>query len=70
MKSNFKLYLCDPNKNTECHKGACHTNGGTCETTRYIEFAIDFVQVVKYNPVQIGDTVEFDKEVHYESKTS
>ena len=28
-----KLYLCDPNKNAECKKTACHINGGSCRMT-------------------------------------
>jgi len=63
MKNDFELYLCDPDKNTECRKNACFTNGGTCETTRNRNFAAVPLKMVRYHPVTIGDTVEFDKEV-------
>lgn len=33
------LYLCDPNKNTECRKTGCHLIGGLCYHTTHAEFA-------------------------------
>lgn len=33
------LYLCDPNKNTECRKTGCHLTGGICYHTTHAEFA-------------------------------
>ena len=42
MKSDEKkdtLYLCDPQKNTECPKGNCQIPGG-CFLTRKKEFAV------------------------------
>lgn len=27
------LYLCDPEKNTQCRKTACYINGGECHLT-------------------------------------
>lgn len=40
----WKLYKCDPNKNTECTRFGCKYNPtahhGTCESTRHIEFSI------------------------------
>lgn len=33
------LYLCDANKNIECKKSLCHTNGGECIYTSNKKFA-------------------------------
>lgn len=33
------MYRCDPNKNTECNKRACHINGGPCMETKNPEYA-------------------------------
>lgn len=35
------LYLCDPDKNTECTKEFCHRNMGPCEYTRKKEYAVE-----------------------------
>lgn len=35
------LYLCDPDKNTECKKTSCFRNGGPCFSTEDETFAID-----------------------------
>lgn len=32
------LYLCDPDKNTECTKEGCYINGGPCCLTKYERF--------------------------------
>lgn len=44
MKTDEKkdtLYLCDPQKNTECQKGICHVlNGYGCFLTTRKEFAV------------------------------
>jgi hypothetical protein len=32
-------YTCDPDKNTNCSKKACHINGGQCASTFHVEFA-------------------------------
>lgn len=32
------LYLCDPDKNTECKKTACYRNGGECTHTVYKKY--------------------------------
>lgn len=47
MKSNEKkdtLYLCDPQKNTECPKGNCQIPDG-CFLTRKKEFAETFASL-------------------------
>ena len=33
-----ELYLCDPDKNTECKKTACYRNGGECIHTVHKEY--------------------------------
>lgn len=33
------LYICDPNKNTECSKTSCYINGGPCFHTTKKEYS-------------------------------
>ena len=33
------LYICDPEKNTECSKEECHINGGQCRCTEDSRYA-------------------------------
>lgn len=40
-------YTCDPHKNTECKKTNCHINGGPCECTTRLEFAMQPVERVR-----------------------
>lgn len=41
MEDNLILYLCDPEKNKECKKIACHTrHRHECEATDHAEFAM------------------------------
>lgn len=35
------LFECDPSKNKECKKTACHLNGGPCHNTRRGIYAKD-----------------------------
>lgn len=34
------LYLCDPEKNTQCRKNECYINGGECHLTSRKEFRL------------------------------
>lgn len=36
-----QLFICDPNKNTECKKTSCFTIGGPCSHTTERRFAAD-----------------------------
>lgn len=54
MKQNHTLYLCDPQKNTNCRKKNCKniTLLGKCNATRYAAFAkLD----KNGSPIQIPD---------------
>ena len=33
-----RLYLCNPDKNTECKKTTCYRNGGDCMLTKEEQF--------------------------------
>ena len=38
MAEHDALYLCDPEKNTECPKTHCHINGGDCRLTTHRKY--------------------------------
>lgn len=40
-------YPCDPEKNTQCSKTNCYTNGGPCKYTTKIDMAMQPVTTVK-----------------------
>lgn len=43
IKAEIKaLYICDPNKNTQCEKTECIENGGCCKCTTNIDYAKHF----------------------------
>lgn len=41
------LYLCDPDKNTECTKEGCYINGGPCCLTKYEQFRDEWPSIIK-----------------------
>lgn len=43
-KKEGRIYMCDPEKNTECSKRACYINGGGCRRTRHPEYAIEVTE--------------------------
>lgn len=48
--ANGFLFLCDPEKNTECSKTNCHINGGDCSHTRKGIYAKDPSKVTMVIP--------------------
>ena len=60
---NF-LYLCDPEKNTECNKKSCFINGGPCNKTSNINFAAQPVGTVTavLDTNESEDLLEVDNE--------
>ena len=39
-KEETTVYMCDPDKNTECPKTYCYRNNGECECTMCAEYAV------------------------------
>lgn len=60
---NF-LYLCDPEKNTECNKKSCFINSGPCNKTFNINFAAQPVGTVTVvlDANESEDLLEVDNE--------
>jgi len=46
------LYLCDPDKNTECTKEGCYVNGGPCCLTKDERFRNEWPSISKVQTVK------------------
>ncbi len=47
MSEETALFVCDPEKNTECTKESCYINGGECHHTTHKEYAEEQPSVAK-----------------------
>lgn len=66
---NRILYKCDPNKNTACSKTKCFINGGPCNCTTKLLYAVQPLETVKFvMPVTEQDLVDFDIPVNREQR--
>ena len=54
------LFICDPNKNTECIKSMCHLNGGPCYHTTE-----EIYKMANENFEMNNDVVEMEHEIRF-----